>query len=48
MARSPSHRKEIPDWVGRPIVISLRCLQRRPDERTMRFLNKASAKVARH
>jgi len=40
--------KEYPDLVGKSIVISLRCIQHRPDEKTMRFLDEANAKVARY
>jgi len=40
--------KNYPDLVGKPIVISLRCIQHRPDERTIRFLDEANAKVTRY
>jgi hypothetical protein len=40
--------KDYPDLAGKPIVICLRCIQHRPDEKAMRFLDEANAKVARH
>jgi len=40
--------QDYPDLVGKPIVISLRCIQHRPDQKTMQFLDEANAKVARY
>ena len=40
--------RDYPALVGKPIVIELRCIQHRPDQKTIRFLDEANALVERY
>jgi hypothetical protein len=47
-ARQGQLEKDFPDLVGRPVFLELWCIQHRPDQKVIEFLDRANAQLARH